>query len=195
MIYNLAILASGTGSNAKAIIEYFSNHPKISVKLIASNKAHAGVLAFGSTYKIKTINFNKKLFVNEPDNFLDILESEQITHIILAGFLWKIPAYLIAEFPKRIINIHPSLLPKYGGKGMYGINVHKAVFEQNEKESGITIHLVDENYDTGKILFQKSVDISHCRNENDIASEVLKVEHANFPKVIEHYILGKSLDF
>jgi len=182
----IAIFASGTGSNAKSIIDYsFSSNYK--VELIVSNKKNAGVLSFSKYYDIDSLIIDKENFYSD-NLIINFLKERDVEIIILAGFLWLIPDYFIKEFKDKIINIHPSLLPKHGGKGMYGAKVHESVFNSSDKKSGITIHLVNEEYDKGKILFQKSIDISEENNPESIAKSVLKLEHIYFPQVIENYI-------
>jgi len=179
----LAILASGAGSNARNIIEYFQNNPNVVVSLIASNKADAGVLKIANGFNIPTLILTKKNFL-ESDEFVSVLKEQNISLVILAGFLWKVPFNLVSAFPSAIINIHPALLPKYGGKGMYGHFVHEAVAAAGEKESGITVHFVNENYDEGQIIFQKSFVIGENDTAMDIESNVRKLEIEYFPKVI-----------
>lgn len=182
----IAIFASGTGSNAKAIIDY-SFKANYEVDLIISNKEKAGVLNYSEEYDIDAMLIDKESFY-EDDALLDFLEERQIKFIALAGFLWFIPEYLLQAFPNRIVNIHPSLLPKYGGKGMYGMKVHQAVFDAKEKESGITIHMVNNAYDQGKILLQKKLDISAENSPEKIAKKILKLEHEFFPEIIAEII-------
>jgi phosphoribosylglycinamide formyltransferase-1 len=184
---NIAIFASGGGSNANEIIKYFTKHPKISVALIVSNNPKAGVLEISAQNKIDTKLIHKE-DLKECDNLIASLIQKEIQLIVLAGFLWHIPSKLIQAFPDRILNIHPSLLPKYGGKGMYGHYVHEAVKTNNEKYSGMTIHKVNAYYDEGDIIFQKSIEISQDMNADDIASSVLKLEHTYYPSIIENYI-------
>ncbi len=185
---HIAIFASGAGSNAQKIIDYFSNHKSINVALIVSNNPSAGVLSIAQKHYIPTAIINKKTITNELET-LDILARYNIDLIVLAGFMIQIPAYLSNKYEQKILNIHPALLPKYGGKGMYGHHVHEAVFQNKEKESGITIHFVNEHYDEGQIIFQKSVDITQCKNPLEIAQEVLKLEHENYAKVIEKELM------
>lgn len=183
----IAIFASGGGSNARCILEHFKDSKTVVVALIVSNKPHAGVLQHARDFGISTHILDKQTFT-QKGGILPLLAYYDIDSIILAGFLWLVPTYLVEAYPSSIINIHPSLLPAYGGKGMYGMNVHKAVFEANEKESGITIHVIDGEYDKGKIIFQKSVDISTCHSPEEIAAAVLKIEHQHFPLIIENYL-------
>lgn len=181
---NIAIFASGNGSNAQAIIEYFKGRDDINVDLIASNRAEAGVLQRAEKEGIEAVILNKTNFP-DTENLIAYLRERNIELIILAGYLKLIPSKLIEAFPNQIINIHPALLPKYGGKGMYGINVHRAVKAQNEKESGITIHFVNEHYDEGEHILQEKVEILPNDSLEEIASKVLKLEHYHFPRVID----------
>lgn len=182
----LAIFASGGGSNAKAIINHFEEHDNICVRLIVSNKPKAGVLEHAAEHHIESYIVDKKLL--DSDDFIKDMAIRGIDFIILAGFLWKIPDRLILAYPNRILNIHPSLLPKYGGKGMYGMNVHRAVKEHQEETSGMTIHLVNQEYDKGRKLFQDEVALCREDTAEDIAAKVLKLEHKNYPRVIEQYV-------
>lgn len=186
----IAIFASGTGSNAKAIIDH-SFKANYEVDLIVSNKENAGVLKYSEEYDIDAIVIDKETFY-EDDVLLDFFKDRGVKFIALAGFLWFIPEYLLEGFSNKILNIHPSLLPKYGGKGMYGIKVHQAVFNAKEKESGMTIHLVNNEYDQGEILLQKKVDISSENSPEKIASKVLELEHKYFPEIIEEFIENNS---
>ncbi len=188
--FHIALFASGNGSNAEAILQYLQHHPDIEVSLILSNNPDAYVLQRANRWQIPSRVFDKTQFRNE-ELILSWLKEREVTHIVLAGFLWLIPAYLIRQFPDRIVNIHPALLPKFGGKGMYGKKVHEAVKFANETESGITIHLVNEKYDEGKILLQKSCIISATDSVDDIAHKVQLLEHQWFPKAIDHWISGK----
>lgn len=182
----IAIFASGRGSNAEAIIHY-SKNSNFEVALIVSNKADALVLELAKKHHIPSLIIEKAAFYNSS-TILEELQSLKIKWIVLAGFLWLIPEYLVEKFPNRIINIHPSLLPKFGGKGMYGKRVHEAVFEAKAKESGITIHFVNNEYDKGDIVFQKATPIASTDNSETIAQKVLKLEHEYLPKVIEDII-------
>lgn len=182
----IAIFASGAGSNANAIAEYFKNNNEIEVSLIATNKADAGVLNIAQKHEIPTLVFTKEEFRNET--FLTHLKN--IDLVVLAGFLWLVPKYLVATFPNKIINVHPALLPKYGGKGMYGGNVHQAVFENKEKETGITIHYVNENYDEGAIIRQEKVELSPSDTPDIIQKKVHELEYRYFPKTVEEVIGG-----
>ena len=181
----VVIFASGAGSNAKAIIEYFKGHSKIEISLVVTNRKEAKVLDIAKDNKIGTLYISKAEW-EQKEKVLEALASYDL--IALAGFLLKIPDYLIEVFRNRIINIHPALLPKFGGKGMYGMNVHRAVKEAGEVESGITIHLVDEVYDNGLHLKQAKVTLSREDDANKIAKKVLALEHEFFPKIIEQYL-------
>lgn len=183
---NIIIFASGSGSNAQSIINHFNNNESVSIAAIFSNKENAGVLERAKKNGIPTEIFSIKDF--SEDIFIEKIEKHKPTLIVLAGFLLKIPNYLIEKYPNKIINIHPALLPKYGGKGMYGIHVHRAVFENKEKESGITIHYVNEQYDQGSIIFQQSTSIQDCTSPEDIAVKILALEHKNYPIIIENLL-------
>ena len=184
---HLAIFASGGGSNARKIIEHFHGSHTGKVALIVSNKADAGVLAIAAEYNIPTLVINRKGFY-ETEEILDVLNSHEIDFVVLAGFLWLAPGYLVKAFKGKIVNIHPALLPKYGGKGMYGHHVHEAVKAAGEKESGITIHLVNEHYDEGDIIFQTTCPLEPNDSAEDIARKVLALEHHHFPKIIEQLL-------
>jgi len=190
-MHHLAIFASGTGSNATKIVDYFKNHQEIKVSLIVSNKTNAPVLEMAKANNIPTLVINRDRFYNTED-ILKKIHIYRVDFIVLAGFLLLVPKYLIRNFPNRIVNIHPALLPKYGGKGMYGMNVHKAVKAANEKESGITIHLVNEKYDEGKILFQESCEIIPSDSPEMIAQKVLQLEHQHYSKVIENILTKEA---
>lgn len=181
---NIALLASGNGSNAENIIRYFEQQPHIQFKGIYTNKKEAYVLQRAANLGIDGFYISPATF-RDGEAFLELMQQKEIDFIVLAGFLLKIPAKIIEHFPYRIINIHPALLPKFGGKGMYGDRVHQAVKEAGEKESGISIHFVNENYDEGQIIFQKSVAISPQDSPDDIAAKIHQLEYAYFPKVLE----------
>ena len=186
----IAILASGTGSNARKIIEHLKDNEHIEVTLVASNRKSAKVLDMASSHGISTTAITRSDFY-ESDAFVSKLNDLDIDWVILAGFLWLVPTNLLAAFPDRIVNIHPALLPAYGGKGMYGMNVHKAVKENNDIISGMTIHLVNENYDEGAIIFQGRTDIDSNDNAEDIAAKVLKLEHQYYPIVVEGLVMAQ----
>ncbi len=187
----IAILASGTGSNARNIIEHFSENGEVEVKLIATNNKNAGVLSIAQDFGIASFILTKENFLQSND-FVDYLRKLKIEYVILAGFLWKVPANLVSAYRKRMLNIHPALLPKYGGKGMYGHFVHEAVHAAKENESGISIHLVDENYDEGDIYFQVRTNLSSDDSPQDIERKVRELEIAYFPDVIEKFISENS---
>ncbi len=186
----LAIFASGAGSNALKIIEHFAANPDISVTAIICNNPNAGVIAHAREHQIPTLLITRKL-LNDQEWFLTQLNGFGIDYIVLAGFLLLIPEYLVDAFPEKIINIHPALLPKYGGKGMYGMRVHEAVQASGDTESGITIHLVNTHYDEGRIVFQKSVSLAPSDTPDQIAEKIHLLEHAWYPKVIEEWVDGK----
>lgn len=190
--FRIAVFASGNGSNAEAIIQYFKNHSSIKIALILSNNADAYVLDRAKAAGIPAKSFTREEY-KQPGKVLEYLSAEQITHIVLAGFLWLIPEYLIKHFPDKIVNIHPALLPKFGGKGMYGNRVHEAVQLAGEKETGITIHLVNEHYDDGRVLFQKSCAVEANHSATDIAKCVLALEHKYYPEVIEQWVTSSSV--
>jgi phosphoribosylglycinamide formyltransferase-1 len=179
----LAILASGSGSNAEKIMEHFAQSSKGEIALVASNKADAGVLARAAKFGVPTFTFTRKEM--EAGVLLDKLQEEQIDWVILAGFLLKVPDELIRAFPNRMVNIHPALLPNYGGKGMYGHHVHEAVKAAGDPVSGITIHLVNEHYDEGEIIFQAATTIAPEDSAETIGQKVLALEHKYFAEVIE----------
>ena len=185
----MAVFASGAGSNAAKIIDRFHAHKSIKIALIVCNKPEAGVLQIAANEKIPSLIIEKEKFFH-GDAYINELAEKEIDFIILAGFLWKIPTALIKAFPERIINIHPALLPKYGGKGMYGQYVHQAVIDNHEKESGITIHYVDELYDHGKIIFQASCPVFSNDTAASLAKKIALLEHTHFPRVIEEVILN-----
>jgi phosphoribosylglycinamide formyltransferase-1 len=187
--FRLAILASGNGTNAEAIIKYFQHHVQIQVVVLLSNNPKAFALERSKKFNIPCRVFDKQQF-RESDEALRWLKEFEVTHIVLAGFLWLLPERLIQSFPDKIVNIHPALLPKFGGKGMYGIKVHEAVKISGEYETGITIHLVNVHYDEGKILFQASCKISPTDSAQEIASKVYELEYVNYPKTIEKWVLG-----
>ena len=193
---NIAILASGNGSNAQNLIEYFNlgkgclqeNLNLASVKIIICNKPDAYVITRAENLNIPAIVLKKEELTTSPQPLLQLLKEHGIDYIILAGYLLKIPAELINEYPDRIINIHPALLPSYGGKGMYGNHVHEAVIAAKEKESGITIHLVDNEYDSGKILFQARCTVTPEDTPQSLAAKVHELEYRDFPQAVAKYI-------
>ena len=186
---NIVLFASGNGTNAEEIIRYFKKNSQGTVVAIFTNKSDAKVLDRAKNHNIPSVVFNRSelnegLVLQELRNFKPDL-------IVLAGFLLKFPESILKEFP-NVINIHPALLPKYGGIGMYGMNVHQAVLANNEKETGITIHYVNEHYDEGEFIFQKSVNIEDCQSADEIASKIHELEHRFFPEVIAEILNSKN---
>lgn len=181
---HLAIFASGAGSNAQQIINYFKGSSLAKVVLIVCNKPGAGVIGIAEKENIPVLIIEKERFF-KGDGYLPELQSVNANLVVLAGFLWKIPQSLIDAYPRRIINIHPALLPKYGGKGMYGQYVHEAILNAGEVESGITIHYVDEHYDSGDIIFQTACPVLDGDTAEVLAQRIHKLEHLHYPLVIE----------
>lgn len=179
----IIIFASGSGSNAERIATYFKENDEVEVSLILSNNPKAGVLERAKRLQIPSVVFDRQAFYHS-EVVLDIVKSQKPDLIILAGFLWKFPENIIEKFPNKIVNIHPSLLPKYGGKGMYGSFVHQAVIENKETESGITIHYVNENYDEGAIIFQAKTTVSENDTADSLAEKIHQLEYKHFPEVI-----------
>jgi phosphoribosylglycinamide formyltransferase-1 len=186
-VKHLAIFASGTGSNAQKIIDHFRNSSSVKIAVIACNKPRAGVLSIAEKENIPVLLIEKEKFFR-GDAYVNELKEKQTDLIILAGFLWKIPSALIKAFPGNIINIHPALLPKHGGKGMFGDNVHAAVIAAGEKESGITIHYVDEHYDNGDIIFQANCPVFPGDTPESLAKRIHMLEHRHYPLVIDKLI-------
>ncbi len=184
----IAIFASGSGTNAQRIIEYFTGHTSIAVSMILSNKKDAYVLVRAEQFNIPAVVFDRQTFY-ESGEVLRILQENEIDFIVLAGFLWLIPVYLIRAYPRKIINIHPALLPKYGGKGMYGIHVHQAVLDNGDKESGISIHYVNEKYDEGAIIFQAKCEVLPDDTPESLAQRIHQLEYKHYPEVIEKLVL------
>ena len=187
---HIVLFASGSGSNAEKIMLYFQKSGLAKVAAIFSNRAEAGVLEKAKKYEIPTIVFSKEAL--SEGKVLDELKIFQPDLIVLAGFLLKFPKNIIENYPGKIVNIHPALLPKYGGKGMYGMNVHRAVLENKESKTGITIHYIDEHYDEGDIIFQKSIPLNGKETCEEIASKVQDLEHEYFPQIIEKLIQENS---
>ncbi len=183
----IAVFASGNGSNAENLITYFNNSKIAHVGLVLTNNPDAGVIQRAKHLNVPVCVFSKKELQNST-KVEEALKSHQIDWIVLAGFLLLFPKKIIQSFPNTIINIHPALLPKYGGKGMYGMRVHKTVTENKETETGITIHFVNENYDEGKIIFQAKTDVKRNDTPEDIAAKIHQLEYKWFPKVIEEQI-------
>jgi len=191
-IHHIAIFASGAGTNARKIIEYFEKHHSIKVSLIVCNKPGAGVLKIAEQAGVSTLIIEKERFFR-GDAYIKELKERQIDFIVLAGFLWKLPSALIKAYPSRIINIHPALLPKYGGKRLYGNFVHESVLANKEKKSGISIHYVDEIYDHGKIVFQQSCPVLETDTVESLANRIHALEHEHYPKVIEELVSQMKL--
>lgn len=189
---NIAIFASGSGTNAENITAYFKDHPCIRVQLILSNKLDALVLKRAEKFNIPTYVFSRQQLYH-TDEVLRILEVYRIDLIVLAGFLWLVPANILSAFPNSIINIHPALLPKYGGKGFYGMVVHEAVIESGDNESGITIHFVNECYDAGQIIFQARCPVEASDTPETLAIKVHALEYRYFPEIIERLLTGESI--
>ncbi len=185
----IALFASGAGSNARRIMEHFQNHPRVQVKLVVSNNPAAGVLTIAKEAGIQILLIDKQRF-NKEDGYLPALREAGISFLVLAGFLWKVPPAIIQAFPRRIVNIHPALLPKYGGKGMYGHHVHEAVLAAGERESGITIHYADEQYDHGQTIFQATCPVEPGDTPASLAAKVQQLEHRHYPEVLEKLLAG-----
>lgn len=177
------LFASGGGSNVKAILTYFASKPHVEFPLIVSNNASAGVIQIAKSYNIPVMLINKDIF--QDVSFSKMLKKYKPNLLVLAGFLWKIPSLLVNQFEGKIINIHPALLPKYGGKGMYGHYVHEAIVANHETETGITIHYVNEKYDDGAIILQEKIAIEPIDNALNVAQKVLALEHKYYARVIE----------
>jgi phosphoribosylglycinamide formyltransferase-1 len=183
----IAIFASGAGSNTAKIIDYFRKHPTITIALIVCNNPHAGVLAIAEKENIPALLLDKERFFR-GDGYVDFLRLKEVDFIVLAGFLWKVPTNMLTAYPNSIINIHPALLPNYGGKGMYGLKVHEAVINSGDLESGITIHYVDEHYDNGDVIFQDRCSVLPSDTPESLAEKIHELEHQHFPRVIEKVV-------
>ena len=187
----IVIFASGSGSNAENLIRFFHNRDNVSVIQVLTNNPRAKVLDRCKRLKISALSFNRTAFFET----LDVLNLLKVTNpdlIVLAGFLWKVPENILESFPDKIINIHPALLPKYGGKGMYGIKVHEAVVRNKETETGITIHYVNENYDEGAIIFQSRCNIDPSDDAEKVAAKIHELEMEHFPKVVESLLFPEN---
>ncbi len=186
----ILLFASGTGSNVENIIQHFKNHHDIIVVGVFTNNPNAKVLDKAKNHNIPTLIFNREQL---RDGFvLDKIAELKTDLIVLAGFLWRMPEAIVEAYPNKIINIHPALLPKYGGKGMYGIKVHQTVLDNKEKETGITIHYVNEHYDEGEFIFQEKVAIEDCKTPEDVANKIHELEHKHFPIIIEKILYPNS---
>jgi phosphoribosylglycinamide formyltransferase 1 len=187
----IVIFASGSGTNAENIIKYFQKSREIEVAAVLSNRRSAGALKRAHDLNVKALLFDKDSFYNSHD-VLNILKDLDPDLIVLAGFLWLFPSAIIKQFPDKIINIHPALLPKYGGKGMYGSRVHETVIQEKEKESGITIHFVNEKYDEGQTIFQTTTPIDEADTAESLAEKIHHLEYTHFPEVIQHLLEDKK---
>lgn len=183
----MVIFASGTGSNAGAIMEYFKDRPEVHIDCVFTNNSKAGVLNIAENHGVSTFYFDRSDFY-ESESVLKKIRELAPDLIVLAGFMWKIPENFIAAFPNKIINLHPSLLPKYGGKGMYGHHVHKAVLKNKEQETGISIHYVNEFYDEGRLIAQYKFDLSPEDNLDSVQQKIKKLEHKHLPEVIDNLL-------
>lgn len=190
---HLAIFASGSGSNAEQLAAYFAHRDDVTIKLILSNNPKAGVIdrarrGFGHSLHVPVLLFDRPTFY-DTTRIIDLLQHQSIDLIVLAGFMWLIPPALVRAFPGRIINIHPALLPKFGGKGMYGHHVHEAVVAAGETESGITIHFVNEHYDEGQIIFQAVCPVTPTDSPDDVARKIHVLEHQHYPRVVDEVLV------
>ncbi len=188
---HIAIFASGAGSNAQKIIDYFKDSKRIKISLIVCNNPNAGILKIAENENVPVLMIDKQIFLDT--GYVAELKNIRIQFIVLAGFLWKIPPVLIEAFKNKIVNIHPALLPAYGGKGMYGNAVHGAVLAAKEKFSGITIHFVDEKYDHGKIIFQATCPVDENETVDNLAQKIHQLEHTSYAREIEKLINAKEI--
>ena len=186
----IVIFASGSGTNAENLIKFFHNRENASVIQVLTNNPHAKVLDRAKKLGVSALSFNKIAFT-QTDDVLHLLKAVKPDLIVLAGFLWKFPEKILNEFPNKVINVHPALLPKYGGKGMYGMHVHEAVVMNNETETGITIHYVNEHYDEGAIIFQAKCPVSPNDTAQDVAVKIHELEMEHFPKVVDQLLNEK----
>ncbi len=189
----IVIFASGNGSNAENLIKYFHNKGTVEVIAVFSNNRTARVLKRAHDLKVKALHFDREALY-ESDDVLNLLKDMEPDLIVLAGFLWIFPSKIIQKFPNRVINIHPALLPKYGGKGMYGMNVHKAVLEKKEIETGISIHFVNDKYDEGELIFQATTRVEPTDTIEDIAQKIHELEYEHFPRVIDKILFPAHHD-
>ncbi|TPE44989.1 phosphoribosylglycinamide formyltransferase [Pontibacter mangrovi] len=188
---NIVIFASGSGSNAQRLLEHFEHHPQIRVAALFSNNPKAYALKRAETFHVPAFLFSRDEFYN-TDKVLEQVQAFKPDLIVLAGFLWLVPNNLLRAFPNRIINIHPALLPRYGGKGMHGINVHTAVIQAREPESGITIHYINEEYDKGEFILQERCPVQPADTPEELAARVLQLEHKHLPEVVEKLLLEQN---
>ena len=191
-MYRVAIFGSGSGTNAQNILKYFEESEVARVHLVLTNKRSAGIIDRARPYGVPVVVFDRDQM--ESGIVLERLESHKIDFIVLAGFLWKLPVEIVQRFENKVLNIHPALLPDYGGEGMYGMNVHRAVVENEEEETGITIHYVTAEYDEGEVVFQDSVEIDPDDTAEEVAGKVQELEHRHFPSVIESVLTDLGSD-
>jgi phosphoribosylglycinamide formyltransferase-1 len=189
----IAIFASGSGSNAEKICDYFSERTDVEVSLILTNNPEAGVIKRARKLHIPVVIFDRKTFY-ESERILQLLKNDGIDFIVLAGFMMLIPQFLVDGYPEKIVNIHPALLPKHGGKGMYGHFVHEAVVAAQDTQSGITIHFVNERYDEGNIIFQATCEVLPTDLPDDVATKVQVLEHVHYPRVVDETILKAGIE-
>lgn len=187
----IVIFASGSGTNAENLIRFFHNRETGSVIQVLTNNPHAKVLERAKNLNVSSLCFNRIAF-SKSNDILNVLKASQPDLIVLAGFLWKFPEFILNEFPNKVINIHPALLPKYGGKGMYGNLVHETVVSNKETETGITIHFVNEHYDEGAIIFQAKCDVKPSDSAQDVAVKIHELEMEHFPKVVEEILKSQK---
>ena len=187
------IFASGSGTNAENIIKYFKNTGKVEVEAVFSNKRGAKVLRRAHDLNVRALYFDRDA-LHHSNEILNLLKDMKPDLIVLAGFLWIFPDTILKDFHNKVINLHPALLPKYGGKGMYGMNVHRAVLEQKEVETGISIHYVNEKYDEGEIIFQATTPVETTDSAENIAEKIHQLEYEHFPKVIENLLFPQEND-
>jgi len=187
----IVIFASGSGTNAENLIEFFHNSDNASVIQVLTNNPHAKVLERAKKLKVSALSFNRIAFT-KTDDVLNILKASNPDLIVLAGFLWKFPKHILNEFPNKVINVHPALLPKYGGKGMYGMHVHDAVVKNNETKTGISIHYVNEYYDEGAIIFQAKCNVNKTDSAEDVSAKIHKLEMEHFPKVVDKLLKSQK---
>ncbi|MEZ5032520.1 MAG: phosphoribosylglycinamide formyltransferase [Saprospiraceae bacterium] len=190
-VKTLALFASGTGSNVRCIHAHFSPDPDVEIGILVCNRPDAAVVSFARDQNIP-VRLMTREDLHDPSRLIADLQAAKVDLVILAGFLWKIPGEMVAVFPDRILNIHPALLPRYGGKGMYGKHVHEAVIAAGETESGITIHLVNDHYDEGTILFQARCPVHPGDTPEQLAERIHQLEHQHYPNIIEHYLSSIS---
>ena len=190
---NIVIFASGSGSNAQRLLEHFEHHPEIRVAALFSNNPNAHALKRAETYHVPALLFSRDAFYNS-DKVLQQVQAFEPDLIVLAGFLWLVPKNILQAFPNKIINIHPALLPNYGGKGMHGLHVHSAVVQAGDQESGITIHRISEAYDEGEFILQERCPVLPTDTPEELAARVLQLEHRHLPLVVEQ-LLSKQNQF